>query len=154
MPRMGAGSTVSRLSAEELAVWREFLHAHARVVRRLEADLLAEHELPLAWYDVMVQLVESPGRRARMTELAERVLISRSGLTRLVDRLVAAGLVRREPCDTDARGFFAVLTDDGYDRLRAASGTHLRGVSEQVISRFSPEELRRLGDYLGRMAGA
>ena len=89
------------------------------LVRRLEADLLAEHQLPLASYDVLVQLVEAPDRRLRMTELAQRVLISRSGLTRLVDRLEREGLVRREACDDDARGLFAVLTEAGFQRLRA-----------------------------------
>lgn len=146
-----AWSGRSRVTADELAVWRAFLRAHARVVRTLEADLLAEHDLPLAWYDVMVQLVEAPGRRVRMTELADRVLLSRSGLTRLVDRMVGAGLVRREPCDTDARGYYAVLTDEGYARLRSAAGTHLRGVRDRVISLFDPDELQLLGSYLARL---
>ena len=139
------------MTPDELAVWRSFLRAHARVVRSLEADLVAEHDLPLAWYDVMVQLVEAPRRRLRMTELADRVLLSRSGLTRLVDRMVGAGLVRREPCATDARGYFAVLTDDGYTRLRGAAGTHLRGVRDKVISQFDPDELEVLGTYLARI---
>src|SRR4051812_5445438 len=100
-----------RLDESQLTAWRRFLQAHAVLVRRLEADLLAEHQLPLASYDVLVQLVEAPEHRLRMTELAQRVLISRSGLTRLVDRLEREGLVSREPCDDDARGLFAVLSD-------------------------------------------
>lgn len=137
-----------RLSTDELRVWRSFLVAHARVTRRLEADLVAEHALPLASYDVLVQLVEAPDHRLRMTELAERVLISRSGLTRLVDRLSKDGLVRREACESDARGLFAVLTPTGYERLRSASRTHLRGVQEYAIGRFTAEELRELGGLL------
>jgi DNA-binding MarR family transcriptional regulator len=140
-----------RLSAQQLGAWRTFLRAHAQVTRRLEADLLAEHDLPLAWYDVLVQLVEAPDHRLRMTELADRVLLSRSGLTRLVDRMERDGLVRREACDSDARGLFAVLTDEGYDRLRQASRTHLRGVHDYVISRLTAQELTQLGVLLGKL---
>ena len=139
-----------RLSKHELAVWRSFLRLNAQVMRRLEADLLAEHGLPLASYDVLVQLVEAPGHRLRMTELADRVLLSRSGLTRLVDRLEREGLVRREACPSDARGLFAVLTDEGYARLRAASPTHLRGVDEYLLGRLDAEDLSRLGQILDR----
>ena len=139
-----------RPSARELAVWRSFLQAHATLLRRLETDLMAEHDMPLATYDVLVQLVEAPERRLRMTELAQRVLLSRSGLTRLVDRLEREQLVRREACDTDARGTFAVLTDAGYARLKAASPTHLRGVAEYAMDRLEPEELDALGVALER----
>jgi DNA-binding MarR family transcriptional regulator len=135
-----------RLSKDQLGSWRAFLRAHAEVTRRLEADLLAECQLPLAWYDVLVQLVEAPGHRLRMTDLAGEVLISRSGLTRLVDRLVAEGLVRREPALDDARGTFAVMTDAGYDRLRSATPTHLRGISTYVIDRVAPDQLGALGE--------
>jgi DNA-binding MarR family transcriptional regulator len=135
-----------RLSRAQLQYWRAFLRAHAEVTRRLETDLLAEHQLPLAWYDVLVQLVEAPDRRLRMTDLAGDVLISRSGLTRLVDRLVAEGLVRRERAEDDARGTFAVMTDEGYKRLRAATPTHLRGVASYVVDRVSADELRSLGE--------
>jgi len=82
-----------RLSAEQLAAWRAFLRAHSRVTRQLETDLVGEHGMPLASYDVLVQLVEAADHRLRMTELAERVLLSRSGLTRLVDRMEREGLV-------------------------------------------------------------
>jgi DNA-binding MarR family transcriptional regulator len=140
------GGRSGRLTHAQIAAWRSFLRAHAAVTRKLEADLLAEHKMPLAWYDVMVQLVEAPSHRLRMTDLAGAVLISRSGLTRLVDRLVAEGLVRREPAMHDARGTFAVLTDEGYARLRAATPTHLRGVGGYVIDRISPEQLQALSE--------
>lgn len=142
---------VRRLSKDELEVWQAFLRAHALVTRRLEADLLAEHGLPLATYDVLVQLVSAPQRRLRMTELADRVMLSRSGLTRLVDRLEREGLVERTACRSDARGFFAVLTDEGYSRLRAASPTHLRGVRQHAVGWLSPTERRQLRDLLARM---
>ena len=87
-----------------------------------------------------------------MSELAERVLLSRSGLTRLVDRMEREGLVRREPCEDDARGLFTVLTDAGYDRLRGASGTHLRGVLEHGTGRLDDTEAHELADLLARIA--
>lgn len=141
-----------RLTPEQLAAWRALLRAHAHIVRRLEADLLAEHGLPLASYDVLVQLVETPQRRLRMTELADRVLLSRSGLTRLVDRMEREGLVRREPCEHDARGLNAVLTDEGYRRLRDAAPTHLRGIDDYVVDRLSDAELATLGALLDKLA--
>lgn len=144
---------VAAPSASELAVWRTFLRAHAEVSRRLEAELLAEHDLPLAWYDVLVQLVEAPDRRLRMTELADRVLLSRSGLTRLVDRLEREGLVCRVACPSDARGLYAVLTGAGLARLRDASPTHLRGVAKYMTGRFSAAELATLGLLLARLSG-
>ena len=139
------------LTEGELHAWRLFLRSHAQVVRRLEHDLLTEHDLPLASYDVLVQLSEAPGRSLRMTELAERVLLSRSGLTRLVDRLERDGLVARQACPDDARGTLAVLTPAGLERLRVAWPTHLRGVSEHV-GRLTPEELVVLEELLGRLS--
>jgi DNA-binding MarR family transcriptional regulator len=144
-------TVLPELSREELVAWRTFLRAHAQVTRRLEADLLAEHDLSLPTYDVLVQLSEAPDRRLRMTELAERVLLSRSGLTRLVDRLEREGLVHRQACPSDARGTHAVLSDAGLERLRAAWPTHLRGVSDYVTSRLDPAELTVLAGLLGRL---
>jgi DNA-binding MarR family transcriptional regulator len=139
------------LSARELSVWRTFLRAHATIMRKLEHDLAANHMLPLPSYDVLLQLAESPQRRLRMTDLADRVLLSRSGLTRLVDRLSAEGLVSREACPDDARGTFTVITDAGLDRLREAAPTHLSGVEEYVTSRLSPAELDALGRLLRKL---
>jgi DNA-binding MarR family transcriptional regulator len=139
------------LTPAELSAWRTFLRSHAQVIRRLEHDLVAEHDLPLASYDVLVQLSEAPEQRLRMTELAERVLLSRSGLTRLVDRLVREGLVERQACPSDARGTLAVLTEAGQARLREAWPTHLAGVVERVVGRFTAEELQTLGALLGRL---
>jgi DNA-binding MarR family transcriptional regulator len=121
------------------------------VVRRLEADLMEAHHLPLAWYDVLVRLLEADERRLRMSELADRVMLSPSGLTRLVDRLVDEGLVCRVQVAGDGRGFYAELTEAGFARLREASGTHLRGIRDYVISRFSDAELAEIAGYLGRL---
>jgi DNA-binding MarR family transcriptional regulator len=137
-------ATADRLTVRELGAWRAFLRAHSQISRELEAELVAEHDLPLASYDVLLQLAESDGRRLRMTELADRVLLSRSGLTRLVDRLERDGLVEREACLSDARGTLAVLTQAGLTRLRSAAPTHLRGISEHMTSRLTPEELDEL----------
>jgi DNA-binding MarR family transcriptional regulator len=134
-----------------LSTWAAFLRAHTRVVRELERELLAEQRLALIDYDVLVQLAAADDRRLRMSELADRLLLSRSGVTRLVDRLVAQGLVEREICDTDRRGQWAALTDAGRARLRAAAPTHLRGVGEHFLDRMSPDELASMQTILARL---
>ena len=141
----------TRPDPERMTAWRSFLRAHAFLTRRLEGELLAEQDLPLASYDVLVQLVEAPEGRLRMTQLADRVLLSRSGLTRLVDRLERDGLVRRAAAPEDARGTLAVLTEAGRDRLRTASRTHLRGIAEHVTSKLSAEEAAVLTRLMSRL---
>jgi DNA-binding MarR family transcriptional regulator len=150
-PKVSGTAGAGPLTDSQLSVWRSFLRAHATLVRRLEADLVAEQSLPLASYDVLVQLVEAPEHRLRMTDLADRVLLSRSGLTRLVDRLERDGLVAREACASDARGLFAVLTDAGYERLRKAATTHLRGVHDYAVGRLTVGELDALGRALDKL---
>ena len=135
-------------------MWREFLEAHAVVVGVLEAELDAERDLPLAWYDVLVSLSEAPDRRLRMQDLASRVLFSRSGLTRLLDRMAAAGLVKRERCDDDRRGTFAVLTAAGGRRLRDASGVHLRGVRGHFDRHLTDTDVRALHHALRKVLDA
>lgn len=145
-------STVdTRPDPSALASWRVFLRAHAVTTRRLEAELVEEQDLPLASYDVLVQLVDAPARRLRMTELASAVLLSRSGLSRLVDRLQREGLVSREAATEDGRGMYAVLQPAGLARLRAAAPTHLRGVAEHMTGKFSAEELQSLRSLLDRL---
>ena len=136
-----------------LAAWSAFLRAHARVVRELERELQAEQGMALTDYDVLVQLASAPERRLRMSELADGLVLSRSGATRLVDRLEAAGLVERVSCDTDRRGQWAALTDAGSSRLRTASPTHLRGVASHFLDRLSAPELAALERTLARLAG-
>jgi DNA-binding MarR family transcriptional regulator len=136
-----------------LGAWRAFLRAHAATTRELEREL-AEIDMPLTWYDVLLQLAEAPDRRLRMAELADRVLLSRSGLTRLVDRLQAEGLVARERSPHDARGTYTVLTLDGLRRLRAAAPLHLAGVERHWLIKFTDAELLLLAELLGRIGTA
>lgn len=117
-----------------LRAWIAFLQAHAAVTRRLEAELQAERALSLADYDALVQLAIADDRRLRMSELADRVVLSRSGVSRLVDRLEGHGLVARRACPTDARGSLAELTPAGLDCLRDAAPVHLRGVDAHFLS--------------------
>lgn len=141
-----------RASDWRIGVWRAFLRAHAGALRELERELVSETGTPLGWYDVLLQLAEAPGRRLRMAELADKVLLSRSGLTRVIDRLQTEGLVRREPSPDDARGTFTVLTAEGMARLRAAAPTHLAGIRKHWLVHFSDDELRELGRLLDRVA--
>jgi len=134
-----------------LAAWRTFLRAHARVVRHLEQELQADQGLALTDYDVLVQLSAADERRLRMSELADRLLLSRSGVTRLVDRLAADGLVERVVCESDRRGQWASLTDAGRERLRRASPTHLDGVARHFLDRFDADELPALERMLERV---
>src|SRR5436190_10353648 len=121
--------------------WRTFLVAHARLTRRLDDELQAAHGLSLAEYDALLQIASAPNRRVRMNVLAERVILSRSGITRLVDRLEAHGSVERIACETDARGQEARLTAVGRDRLREAAQTHLEGVHRYFLDRLSTDAL-------------
>ncbi len=134
-----------------LATWAAFLRAHAHVVGELERELQAEQRMALTDYDVLVQLAAADDRRLRMSDLADRLLLSRSGVTRLVDRLVAEGLVERVSCDTDRRGLWAALTDAGLERLRSAAPTHLRGVGAHFLDRLSPDDLAALRGILARL---
>ncbi|MER5998896.1 MarR family transcriptional regulator [Nonomuraea angiospora] len=139
------------LTAEELAVWRMMQRAQVRITRHLEAELLVAHDLPLASYEVLVQLAEAPERRLRMNDLAGRVLLSRSGLTRLIDRLQRDGLVSREACADDARGLFAVLTDAGAERLAEATPTYLRGIRTQFLDLLGAEEITRVRTMVAKL---
>jgi len=151
-PLPEATRNTPRASDWRIGVWRTFLRAHAGALRELERELMAETGTPLGWYDVLLQLAEAPGRRLRMAELADKVLLSRSGLTRVIDRLQTDGLVRREPSPGDARGTFTVLTAEGMARLRAAAPTHLAGIRKHWLAHFSDDELRELGRLLNRVA--
>lgn len=157
-------STARRPTVDDasLGAWRAFLQAHARLLRRLDEELQAAHGLSLAEYDALLQLVNAPERRLRMSVLADRVLLSRSGITRMVDRLVADGMIERFACATDARGSMAAITPLGVSRLRAASRTHLDGVRRYFLDVVSLDEqgamqrgLDRVSDGLaGRPTGA
>ncbi len=124
-----------------LAPWRAFLGAHARITRRLDDELRAEHDLSLGEYDALLTIATAPNRRIRMNQLADSVVLSRSGVTRLIDRLVADGLVVRDTCLSDARGAEAVVTEAGLERLRSASVTHLRGIHAHFLEAIDPADL-------------
>ncbi len=147
-----ATSEQESLTLGELRAWRGLLRAHACLAKRLDAELEQAHGLPMTSYEVLGHLEESSGERMRMCELAEQAQLSRSGLTRLVDRLERDGLLERCSCDHDARGSYACLTDSGRERLEEARVTHLAVVREHFFSRFSESELSVLADMWERIA--
>jgi DNA-binding MarR family transcriptional regulator len=139
------------LAPAELAAWRGLLRVHAALAKLLDAELASEHDLPLSSYEVLITLQSAPDRRCRMAELADRVLLSRSGMTRLVDRLERDGLLVRDTCSSDGRGCFAVLTEAGEELLARARPTHLDGVRERFLRHFSPEELATMASWWERV---
>lgn len=141
---MQSQATVKPLNRVELGAWRGLLRVHADLVRQLDAELEREHGLSLSSYEVLLHLHEAPERRLRMNELADSVLLTVSGITRVVDRLVRDGFVARERCETDRRGQNAVLTDAGAEKFLAARRTHLRGIRERFVSRLDRTEQQRL----------
>jgi DNA-binding MarR family transcriptional regulator len=146
------GSPTARLlTPRELRGWRGMLRAHAALAKALDAQLEAAHGLQLSSYEVLMYLADAEDERMRMCDLASSILLSRSGLTRLVDRLQREGLLERVACHDDARGAFAKLTPLGRQRLAAARATHLAGVRAMFLDLFTPEELEMLGDAWDRV---
>jgi DNA-binding MarR family transcriptional regulator len=146
-------ATGTRLDDTEMRAWQALLHGHQQVIRTLDRELRSEHDLPLPAYDVLLRLAGAPERALRMSDLAERVGLSPSGLTRLVDRLEAKDLVRRQPDPSDGRCALARLTDTGLRQLRLAARTHLRGIREHFTGRLSTAQLRNLASALETIAG-
>lgn len=147
-------SGAPRLDGAREAAWRAFLTAHAAVIERIERDLAREKVLSLGHYDVLLALSEAPDRRLRMSELARAVVLSRSGLTRLVDRLERAGLLRRERCDDDRRGCYAALTDEGRAALRRSWPVYAGGIEEHFGRHLGDDEVATLTEALGRVLAA
>lgn len=143
-----------RLSGNELRAWQALLHAYHDVVRTLDREMQDEHELTLADYDVLLRLAPAPNKALRMSDLAERVLMSPSGTTRLVDRLTKRGLVERQEDPADGRVAMAHLTEAGARHLRRAAKTHLRGIREHFTGRLSETQLRQVADGLETITGA
>lgn len=139
------------LTPLELRAWRGMLRAHAALAKALDAELEAAHGLQLSSYEVLMYLADAEDERMRMCDLASSILLSRSGLTRLVDRLQREGLLERVACSDDARGAYAKLTPDGREKLRAARATHLAGVRAMFLDLFAPAELEQLGDAWDRV---
>ena len=142
-----------RLSDDEIAAWKGMLRAHRDLVASLDTQLEREHSLPLSSYEVLMVLADSDNGRARMGELADELLLSRSGLTRLVDRLVRQGWVERTPCEDDARGLYAEITRSGRAKLKQARPAHLDGVRELFFSQLSDSDLNALARAWGRLGG-
>jgi len=143
-----------RLSELHLAAWRTFLKAHAIVVDRIDHDLVAAERPPLSTYDVLIELYEAPEHRLRMHELAQRVVLSRSGLTRLVDRLEAEGLLTRDRCGTDRRGAYAVITEQGIAALRQAWPVYAQGITQYFAQWLTPGEAQVFVSALERVLQA
>lgn len=134
-----------KLEPVELGAWRGFLRVHAALIRDLDTELQERHGLPLSSYEVLLTLSSAPDGEMRMSDIADSVLLSRSGLTRLVDRLEREGLLERRECPTDRRGANAAITAAGRERFEEARRTHLAGVRERFLDRLCEEDLRALG---------
>src|SRR5664279_2968218 len=131
--------------------WGALLRVHATLVPLLDRELQAAHHLPLAWYDVLLELNNGPDRRLRMSELGERVTLSRTRVSRLVDEMSAAGLVRREANPDDRRSAYAVLTAKGRTAFRQAAPTYLRGIDEQFGSALTRADLTTIRNGLDKV---
>jgi DNA-binding MarR family transcriptional regulator len=142
------------LTEDEMRAWRSLVVVGSRLFEQLDAELRREHDLSLADYEILSNLSEAPCRRLRMSQLAALALVSRSRLTHHVSRMEAEGLVVREACDTDRRGAFAVLTDDGMARVEAAAPTHLAGVRRMFLDRVRGSDLPVVARTLAGVAGS
>jgi DNA-binding MarR family transcriptional regulator len=138
------------LAEHELAAWRGMLELHARVIQQLDAQMRAEHGVSLSAYEVLMFLADAPEHRLRMSEIADRVLLSRSGCTRLVDRLVALGYVTRCAATGDGRGLYAQLTDAGLEKIAAARATHHAGIRRYFLDHLTTTDQIALADVWER----
>jgi DNA-binding MarR family transcriptional regulator len=145
---------LSRQAAPALDAWARLLRGHASVTRALSAELEAEHGLTINDYGALLLLSRADEGRLRRVDLAEELVLTASGVTRLLDGLERIGLVERAACSSDRRVTYAVLTEAGRERLEAASATHLAGIRAFLEERFSKEELDHLAELLGRLPGA
>ena len=150
-----AGNPASGRVAEDPVVeaWRGLLVAHSRLVPAVEADLRAAGQVPLSWYDVLLELNAAPGRRLRMSELGQRAVLSRTRVSRVVDELAAAGLAERQPDETDGRSSFAVLTAPGRDALRRAWPVYRQAIHRHLARRLTTRQCRELAALLGLAVG-
>jgi DNA-binding MarR family transcriptional regulator len=132
----------------EIRTWIRFLATHSAITRELEARLMGAHGLTLSDYDVLVQLARAPERKLRNIDLAKAVVLTRSGVTRLVDGLEKDGLVARSSCPSDKRGTFVSLTSEGLGRLRAATSTHVEGVRELFVEQLGQDGVAQMDALL------
>ena len=140
------------LSAEQQQHWRDYITATTLLEERLARELQAAHGLTMADYEILVRLSDSPTRRLRMSQLAERSLASRSRLSHQIDRMERAGFVERQTCADDRRGAFAVMTDQGWTTLVAAAPDHVKSVRTHLVDQLSDEEFASLGAACERVA--
>ena len=138
-------------TSPEIDAWANLLRAHAATTRRFNAELLADHDLTLNDYEVLLHLAHAPERRLRRVDLAEKVLLTPSGITRLLEGLERCGYVERAECESDARVTYAQLTREGLEKLRTAARTHVEGIRAYFAERFSQAELKSLGALLERL---
>ena len=141
-------------NADRMQVWRDFLATYSRVMAALEEDLQSQSNLPLNWFDVLVQLSEAPDTRLRMQDLASFVMMTRSGLTRRIDRMVEAGLVRREPVPGDRRSAYTALTEEGFQKLLSVVPGHRDRVEQYFRSHLSEQDAEVMRHAFGRMLSA
>jgi DNA-binding MarR family transcriptional regulator len=153
---MASENATDLLNEEELAAWRAFLRAHSTMLRRISADLDEAGLPPLAWYDVLAALRDAPDHRLRQVELAERVLLSTSGLSRLLDRIEENGLAQRTSCETDRRSFYIELTDEGATMLERMWPVYARGIADDFLPALgsNPCEIRQTLEAIGRQCDA
>ena len=138
-------------SQEQISAWRSFLEVHSAVIKVLERELIEDQGFPLTWYDVLTHLSEAPGARLQHQALAESLLLSRSGVTRLVDRMVEAGLVSRESVPEDRRVSYVVMTQPGRDALDRASPGHLRGIAQHFVRYLDAGDIPVLQGFFSRV---
>ena len=146
--------TTDRLEGAALEAWRSYLQSHASILRELDAELVAAHGMTSRDYEVLLFLAQAPERMLPMSALATSTMLTRSGITRLVDGLVDSGMIERVSCSRDARISYARLTDLGYEKLRQAGCTHIAGIRRLFLKHFSPEEIDQLASLLARLPGA
>jgi DNA-binding MarR family transcriptional regulator len=149
-----ATKSFNGLQGSSLEAWRSYLQSQRSILRELDADLVAAHGLTARDYEVLLYLAQAPDGRLPMSALAESTMLTRSGVTRLIDGLVSAGLIERASCLSDARISYASLTDAGLAKLRDAGHTHIAGIRRLFLAHFSDEEIQRLAELLGRLPGA
>jgi DNA-binding MarR family transcriptional regulator len=142
------------LEGAALEAWRSYLQSHASIVRALDADLAAEHGMTTRDYEVLLYLSQAEGRHLPMSALAESTMLTRSGITRLVDGLVESGLIERVACPKDARVSYAQLTDLGHGKLQEAGCSHVASIRRLFLEHFTPEEIEQLASLLSRLPGA
>ncbi len=148
------GPESSNLEGDALEAWRSYLQSHATILRLLDAELVSEHGITTRDYEVLLYLAQAPDRQLPMSALAESTMLTRSGITRLVDGLVSGGFIERAACPNDARVSYAQLTDEGFAKLRNAGCTHVRSIRRLFLEHFDAEETARLASLLGRLPGA